>query len=88
MDNSFEKNTDDDIVQRASPGTYSEGITGMNALAEMTRRLKDSILEQQNATNRLTSWLIVLTAVILLLTAVMAAPLVRLIFNFYFSTQP
>jgi len=68
--------TDDELV-----------VTNLEqALKEMMRRLKDSNLKQQKATNRLTGWLIALTAVILLLTAVMAAPLVRQIFNFYFST--
>ncbi len=70
--------TDDELV-----------VTNLEqAPKEMMRRLKDSNLEQQKATNRLTGWLTVLTAVILLLTAVMAAPLVRQIFNFYFSTYP
>lgn len=55
---------------------------------EMMRRLKDSNLEQQKVTNRLTWVLIILTIAILLLTAVMAAPIVRQIFNYYFSTNP
>jgi len=54
----------------------------------MMRRLKDSNLEQQKVTNRLTWVLIILTIAILLLTAVMAAPIVRQIFNYYFSTNP
>lgn len=57
-------------------------------LFEMIRRLKDSNLEQQRATNRLTWVMVVLTLAILLLTAVMAAPLIHKIFNFYFPTQP
>ena len=88
MEYPLAKKTDDELVQRADPALRSEGVTGMNALAELIRRLKDSIVAQQEATNRLSWWLIVLTVVILLLTAVMAAPLVRQIFNFYFPTQP
>ena len=79
----FRRDSDDLLATQAEVG-----LRGQGSVVEMMRRLKDSNLEQQNATNRLTRWLIVLTAVILLLTAVMAAPLVRQIFNFYFSTQP
>ena len=77
----FRRDSDDLLATQAEVG-----LRGQGSVVEMMRRLKDSNLEQQNATNRLTRWLIVLTAVILLLNTVMAAPLIHKIFNFYFST--
>jgi len=90
----WEDLTEEQLVQKSREGQ------GGGAIFELTRRLKhtlehlndnlsslkESVERGQNATNRLTGWLIVLTAVILLLTAVMAAPLIHKIFNFYFST--
>ena len=63
---------DNDLIREAGPN---------RAIVEMMRRLKDSNLEQQQATNRLTWWLIVLTVAILVLTVVTAAPVIIRFFS-------
>ena len=91
----WEDLTEEQLVQKSREGQ------GGGAIFELTRRLKHSVdhltdnlsslketLERgQKATNRLTWVVIILTFVILLLTAVMAAPVIREIFNFYFPTK-
>lgn len=79
MANQFQNWTQDQLVEEAQTG-----MRGQGALTEVMCRLKDSTVEQQQATNRLTQrlvrltrWLIVLTVAILSLTAIQAVPLFR-----------
>lgn len=76
MDNPPAEKPNDEIVRRANPAVYAEGMTGVNALAEMIRRLKDTIIEQQETTNRLTSCLYWFTIAIFFFGAVRVAILV------------
>ncbi len=65
---------DDEVEEHAE-------LRDSGPIVTMMRRLKDSLVAHQQATNRLTWVLIVLTIVILLLTAVTAAPVIIRFFS-------
>ncbi len=67
MVNEWQKKTDDELVDEAQTG-----LRGQGAAVEMTRRLRDSLVKQLKATNRLTKWIRVLTFSLLVITAVIA----------------
>ena len=75
MADQFHQHLSDDEVEEYALARDSGPIV------TMMRRLKDSLVAHQQATNRLTWVLIVLTIVILLLTAVTAAPLIVRFFS-------
>jgi len=85
--------TDEELVTLDYPEAPTKEMMrrlkdSLEVLDDNLSSLKESVERGQEATNRLTWVLIILTIAILLLTAVMAAPIVRQIFNYYFSTNP
>ena len=59
----WEEWSDKDLADEAQ-----SGVRGQGAVVEAMRRLREAIVKQQQSTNRLTIWLIVLTVVLLVLS--------------------
>jgi len=64
-DEQWQDRTDDNLVEEAQTG-----LRGQGAVVEMMRRLKNSLVEQQKSTNRLTWGIALLTVALLILALI------------------
>jgi hypothetical protein len=76
MADQWQRKEDDELIREAQIG-----LSGQGAVVEMMRRLRDSLLRQQQATDRLSKWMLWLTIATVMLAIVEAIAAVLQIYG-------
>ncbi len=74
MPEEWRQMTDDQLAQRAD-----DGLRGQGPVIESTRRLPETLHQEEVAIKRLTKWLVAMTGALVLMTLVLVYLTVRLL---------